>query len=216
MARVTVEDCVDKIPNRFDLVMTAAQRARNISAGAPLTVEADNDKNHVVALREIAELTVDLDALQEQLIQSMQRHVEIDEPDEDELDMISIQQEVLGETEDAAPAPSVASEASVAEEAETPKEPDVFAQQAENIFAKMEIDPNEDESGPPEQVAEVEAAAVFEDATVEEIAQDLSEVPEQTNEQTKAAPESSVDAEAPGEDLTSEEVKPESGDPETK
>ena len=84
MARVTVEDCVERIPNRFDLVMTAAQRSRNISAGAPLTVETDNDKNHVISLREIADLTVDLKELEEQLIQSMQRHVEIDEPEEDE------------------------------------------------------------------------------------------------------------------------------------
>jgi len=205
MARVTVEDCVDKIPNRFDLVMTAAQRARNISAGAPLTVEADNDKNHVIALREIADLTVDLDGLQEQLIQSMQRHVETDEPDEDELDMISIQQEVLGETEEAAPAPSTAPKASAATEAEAPKASDVFAQQANNIFAKMDVDPDEDESAGAEQTP------VFEDATVEEIAQDLSVVPEQT----EAAPESSADAEAPEEDLATPEVKQESGDPES-
>src|SRR3990172_1576891 len=84
MARVTVEDCVLRIPNRFDLVMVAAQRARNISAGAPLTVERDDDKNPVVALREIADETVDTDALQASLVQSLQRHVEIDEPEEEQ------------------------------------------------------------------------------------------------------------------------------------
>ncbi len=86
MARVTVEDCVLKVPNRFDLVMVAAQRSRDISAGAPLTVERDNDKDPVIALREIAEETVDVDELNDALIQSMQRHVEIDEPEEEQED----------------------------------------------------------------------------------------------------------------------------------
>jgi DNA-directed RNA polymerase subunit omega len=84
MARVTVEDCVLRVPNRFDLVMVAAQRARDVSAGAPLTVERDDDKNPVVALREIAEETVDVDLLQASLIQGLQRHVEIDEPEEEQ------------------------------------------------------------------------------------------------------------------------------------
>ncbi|MEE9210112.1 MAG: DNA-directed RNA polymerase subunit omega [Kiloniellales bacterium] len=86
MARVTVEDCVLKVPNRFDLVMVAAQRSRDISAGAPLTVERDNDKNPVVALREIAEETVNIEDLGEALIQGMQKHVEIDEPEEEPQD----------------------------------------------------------------------------------------------------------------------------------
>lgn len=86
MARVTVEDCVVKIPNRFDLVMTAAQRARDISAGAPLTIDRDRDKNPVVALREIADETVDLEALREGLVKSLQKHVEADEPEEDAID----------------------------------------------------------------------------------------------------------------------------------
>ncbi len=83
MARVTVEDCVDKISNRFDLVLLAAQRARSISAGEGLTIDRDNDKNPVVALREIAEKTVTPDQLSEGLIHSMQRHVEVDEPEEE-------------------------------------------------------------------------------------------------------------------------------------
>ena len=83
MARVTVEDCVLKIPNRFDLVMVAAQRAREVAGGAPLTVARDNDKNPVVALREIAAETVDVDHLQNSLVQGLQKHVETDEPEEE-------------------------------------------------------------------------------------------------------------------------------------
>ena len=83
MARITVEDCVIKVPNRFDLVMLSAQRARDISAGAPLTVDRDNDKNPVVALREIADETVDLDHLRYELIHGLRRHVQVDDqPDE--------------------------------------------------------------------------------------------------------------------------------------
>ena len=99
MARVTVEDCVDKIPNRFDLVMIASQRARNISAGAELTVERDNDKNPVVALREIAEETVEFDELEEGLIKGLQTYVEMDEPEEDEMDLLAIQRDMSGEGE---------------------------------------------------------------------------------------------------------------------
>jgi DNA-directed RNA polymerase subunit omega len=82
MARVTVEDCVVKVPNRFELVLVAAQRAREITSGAPLSVDRDNDKNPVVALREIADDTIELDHLQDSLIRGMQKHVEMDEPEE--------------------------------------------------------------------------------------------------------------------------------------
>lgn len=98
MARVTVEDCILKVPNRFDLVMLAAQRARNISAGAGLTIERDNDKNPVIALREIADETVELDGLEDSLIKSLQKYVEMDEPEEDEMDLAAIQQELSGST----------------------------------------------------------------------------------------------------------------------
>ncbi|MBE0530187.1 MAG: DNA-directed RNA polymerase subunit omega [Rhodospirillales bacterium] len=94
MARVTVEDCVIKIPNRFDLVMVAAQRARDIAAGAPLTVDRDNDKNPVVALREIADETINIDNLTDSLVKGLQKHVESDEPEEDEMDLLAIQQEL--------------------------------------------------------------------------------------------------------------------------
>jgi DNA-directed RNA polymerase subunit omega len=83
MARVTVEDCIVKVPNRFELVMLAAQRAREISAGAQMTIERDNDKNPVVALREIAGAGVNLDALTNNVITGLQRHVENDEPEEE-------------------------------------------------------------------------------------------------------------------------------------
>src|SRR3954465_8772320 len=82
MARVTVEDCVIKVPNRFDLVLLAAQRAREIASGAPLTVERDDDKNPVIALREVAEETIALDHLRDSLVRGMQKHVEMDEPEE--------------------------------------------------------------------------------------------------------------------------------------
>ena len=89
MARVTVEDCVLKIPNRFELVLLASQRARDISAGGKLTVERDNDKNPVVALREIADETVPFDGLRNALVTGLQKHVEPDEPEEEEIDVLA-------------------------------------------------------------------------------------------------------------------------------
>ncbi len=88
MARVTVEDCVDKVPNRFELVMLAAHRARSLAAGVPLTVDRDNDKNPVVALREIAEETMTADQLRDSAIESFQRQIEIDEPEEDVMTLL--------------------------------------------------------------------------------------------------------------------------------
>jgi len=82
MARVTVEDCVLQVPNRFELVLLAAQRAREVTAGAPLTLDRDDDKNPVVALREIADETIQLAHLKDSLVRGMQKHVEIDEPEE--------------------------------------------------------------------------------------------------------------------------------------
>ncbi len=93
MARVTVEDCVTQVPNRFDLVMLAAQRARDISAGAQLTVDRDRDKNPVVALREIAEVTVPLGELNEAIIKGMQKHAEVDEPEEGQ-ELLELEQQL--------------------------------------------------------------------------------------------------------------------------
>lgn len=87
MARVTTEDCVTEIPNRFELIMTAAQRARKIGAGAAITLPRDNDKNTVVSLREIAEKTIDLDELQEDMVQSYQR---VHESDDDDVDLAEL------------------------------------------------------------------------------------------------------------------------------
>ena len=88
MARVTVEDCVDKVPNRFELVMLAAHRAREIAAGSPVTVDRDNDKNPVVSLREIADETQSADALRERMIESHQTQIEVDQPEEDQMAML--------------------------------------------------------------------------------------------------------------------------------
>jgi DNA-directed RNA polymerase subunit omega len=88
MARVTVEDCIDKVPNRFELVLLSAHRARTLSQGAPLTVDRDNDKNPVVALREIADETIITDDLREEYIHAMQKHVEVDEPETSEVPLI--------------------------------------------------------------------------------------------------------------------------------
>jgi DNA-directed RNA polymerase subunit omega len=112
MARVTVEDCVLKVPNRFELVLLAAQRARDVTAGAQITLERDNDKNPVVALREIADETIGLDHLQNSLIKGMQKHVEIDEPEEDTEIEIGAQQWPA----DVAPPADIEEEAAVDEE----------------------------------------------------------------------------------------------------
>jgi DNA-directed RNA polymerase subunit omega len=89
MARVTVEDCVEKIPNRFELVMMAAQRARDIASGSQLTIDRDNDKNPVVALREIADETVVLENLKNSLIKGHQRVAEQDEPEEEIVELMA-------------------------------------------------------------------------------------------------------------------------------
>jgi len=103
MARVTVEDCVDKVPNRFDLVLLSAHRARAISSGAPLTVDRDNDKNPVVALREIAEEALPAERLRELVINGMQTHIEVDEPEEDDLSIIEASRRIASENEELTP-----------------------------------------------------------------------------------------------------------------
>ena len=96
MARVTVEDCVERIPNRFELVLLAAQRARNLSRGEEITVDRDNDKNPVVALREIAESTISLDKLNSDLVKSLSRAPEPEPADEEVLDLIPTDQNIFG------------------------------------------------------------------------------------------------------------------------
>lgn len=99
MARVTVEDCVEKVPNRFRLVMLAAQRARELSVGAELTVDRDNDKNPVVALREIAEETLLVTDIEEELIQSLQRHADTDDPEEEAAALLAVEEELTASAE---------------------------------------------------------------------------------------------------------------------
>lgn len=120
MARVTVEDCVLKVPNRFDLVMVSAQRAREIAAGGTLTVERDNDKNPVVALREIAESSVDIDNLRQSLITGLQKHVETEEPEEDMMELIASDTNIAGVAYEAS---SEAEEEMQVESAEGAQEP---------------------------------------------------------------------------------------------
>jgi DNA-directed RNA polymerase subunit omega len=88
MARVTVEDCIDKVENRFDLVLLASHRARTISSGTQITVERDNDKNPVVALREIADNAISPEDLKEELVHSLQKYVEVDEPEPESVPLI--------------------------------------------------------------------------------------------------------------------------------
>lgn len=95
MARVTVEDCIEKIPNRFRLVLMAAHRARNISAGSALTIDRDNDKNPVVALREIADETLDMDTLRESLVTGLQRVLPSEDEDEDAREAETVDLEAL-------------------------------------------------------------------------------------------------------------------------
>ena len=96
MARVTVEDCVQKIPNRFELVLLAAQRARNLSRGEELTIDRDDDKNPVVALREIADETIPLEKLEQDLVKSLSRSPEPEPADEEVLDLIPTDQNIFG------------------------------------------------------------------------------------------------------------------------
>jgi DNA-directed RNA polymerase subunit omega len=146
MARVTVEDCVVKVPNRFELVLLAAQRAREIVSGVPMTVERDDDKNPVIALREIADETIALDHLRDSLVRGMQKHVEIDEPEETP----DLEQTLFGVVE---PTGSVIAEDSVDEEAvDDELDEDLLAVSDEDDLDlsgddSPEADLGEDESG---------------------------------------------------------------------
>ena len=103
MARVTVEDCIDKVDNRFELVLLASHRARQISQGASITIDRDNDKNPVVALREIADETLSPDDLKEDLIHSLQKHVEVDEPEPDPASLLAAGASATSEEEEDLP-----------------------------------------------------------------------------------------------------------------
>ena len=148
MARVTVEDCVLKIPNRFELVMTAARRARDISSGAPLTIERDNDKNPVIALREIADETVSIEEIGEALVKDQQKVHEPEEPEEEIIDLMAGEEEWLqglaresGNLElGAAPEEQVAVEGEPAASEDEGLEMAVEEIAAEELAAESEVD----------------------------------------------------------------------------
>jgi len=94
MARVTVEDCIEKLPNRYELLMVAAQRAKDIEQGSPIRVSRDNDKNSVIALREIAEDKVSIEDLQKSLVLNLQKYVEVEEPEEEEIEIVAAEKEL--------------------------------------------------------------------------------------------------------------------------
>jgi DNA-directed RNA polymerase subunit omega len=150
MARVTVEDCILKVPNRFKLVMLAAQRARDLSVGSPLTVERDDDKNPVIALREIAEETVALDDLENALIQGLQRHAEADEQEEESTELLAVEEElaatagvdlVAEEIGESVIQVEAAAEAEEPEKSEEPEEPE------DGAGADKPEEPDEPEDG---------------------------------------------------------------------
>ena len=163
MARVTVEDCVVKVPNRFELVLLAAQRAREISSGAPLSIDRDDDKNPVVALREIADETVALDHLKSSVVRGMQKHVEIDEPEESH--ELELDTALFGV---GAPAGALMDE-------ELDTEVDDDAEDAEDSDDAEEG--NEDEDARPAETA-VDLAQIDED---DELAEDMLEVAEEVD-----------------------------------
>lgn len=148
MARVTVEDCVTRVPNRFDLVMLAARRARDIAAGAPLTLERDNDKNPVVALREIAEESIDIGVLREEIIRSYQKHVAVEEPEEELVDLSVAEEELAGLTGEPAPEEEIRED-----ELSVEAEPDEGAGEEEGGKADAPPDAKEPEgSGDSEEI----------------------------------------------------------------
>ena len=152
MARVTIEDCITKIPNRFDLVMLAVRRARDISAGAELTLERDRDKNPVVALREIAEKSVKSGELMESLIHGLQKHVESDEPDEDDMAALMTGDEWRRAAEEPPPKPEPEPEVKAAV-SEPTHEPEVKPE-AETPVPAAATPPGEEPGGAAEAAPE--------------------------------------------------------------
>ena len=175
MARVTVEDCVVKVPNRFELVLLAAQRAREISSGAPLSIDRDDDKNPVVALREIADETVALDHLKSSVVRGMQKHVEIDEPEESH--ELELDTALFG----------VGAPAGVLMDAELDSELDADAEEAED--AEDAEEESEDEEVLPAETA-VDLAQLDEG---DELAEDMLEVEEEVDLADSPEPDSPGD-----------------------
>jgi DNA-directed RNA polymerase subunit omega len=175
MARVTVEDCVVKVPNRFELVLLAAQRAREITSGAPLSIDRDDDKNPVVALREIADETVALDHLKSSVVRGMQKHVEIDEPEESH--ELELDTALFG----------VGAPAGVLMDAELDSELDADAEDADDVEDAEEG--SEDEEALPAETA-ADLAQLDED---DELAEDMLEVAEEVDLADSPEPETPGD-----------------------
>jgi len=155
MARVTVEDCVTRVPNRFDLVLLGARRARDISAGAPLTLERDNDKNPVVALREIADGTIEIGAVGEEIIRALQKHVEVDEPEAEMMELSATAEDLSHLAGEAAKAKVVSEDEEEAGEEEA-GEAEEEVEEAENV-ADIKAEVEEDElSEIPEEAGDSE------------------------------------------------------------
>ena len=166
MARVTVEDCVVKVPNRFELVLLAAQRAREITSGAPLSIDRDDDKNPVVALREIADETVALDHLKSSVVRGMQKHVEIDEPEETH--ELELDTALFG----------VGAPAGALMDAELDTELDADAEEADDAEDVEAENENEDEDEVLPAETAVDLAQLDED---DELAEDMLEVEEEVD-----------------------------------
>lgn len=144
MARVTVEDCILKIPNRFDLVAIASQRTREISAGSPLTVDRDNDKNPVISLREIADETVSLEALRESLIKGHQKIIEVEEDEEEMIDLMEGEREWVGVASEAS-APEHKLEDETMHEEFADEDDDLDEDGEEDLAAEDAVLPEEDD-----------------------------------------------------------------------
>ena len=168
MARVTVEDCITKVPNRFELVLLATHRARDLTGGAEPTVERENDKDQVVALREIAEGSIDTEQLRQSLISSLQKHVEIKEPEDDSMEILAAAgKEWAGDTAEAESGkePAAAKSAKAEQAAESGKEP----AEAESAEAEQAAEPGKE----PAAAESAEAGAADAD---EKAGNDIEEV----------------------------------------
>ncbi len=182
MARVTVEDCVVKVPNRFELVLLAAQRAREITSGAPLSIDRDDDKNPVVALREIADETVGLSHLKESVVRGMQKHVELDEAEETQ--ELEVDSSVFGfaAPDGALGISETRSEGRGYEDAEIGDETELDEE------AEPDEEPDEDEE-------------LIEDDLTEKLASDVLSVDDETDDEDLAPDALNADEDADDEDL---------------
>ena len=192
MARVTVEDCVTKVPNRFELVLLATQRGRELASGAQPSLERENDKNPVIALREIAEGTIQTDDLRAMLISSLQRHVEIDEPEDDSVAILAAaEKEWAGvNTDEQQPAASTDEKQSTASTDEQPQgdsEP-AAAESVDEPAAAESVDEPVAAESVDEPVAAEDVETADDDVNLKNVDNDLAE------EMSKALAEESEDA----------------------